>query len=126
MCTTSGRWDDEMGLVDELNQSFNLDAVTKEWMYIHSEYDRCNALRASLSIVRHHSARPWDSSSSSSCPIGLSPVGANHLRDQIFPRLSVLREVEQVLYIASTPFHDVVEPLSARTSSARLSIHSGE
>ncbi|CAF3848571.1 unnamed protein product [Rotaria magnacalcarata] len=34
-----------------------------------------------------------NSSSSSSCPLGLAPAGANHLRDQIFPCPSILRKI---------------------------------
>jgi hypothetical protein len=47
-------------------------------------------------------------SSSSSRPIGLSPVGANHLRDQIFPRPPILRKVEQIMSTALTPFRYVI------------------
>ena len=54
----------------------------------------------------------------SSCPIGLSPVGANHSQDQILPCLSILRKVEQVLSTALTPFCYVVQPLATWTSSS--------
>ena len=63
------------------------------------------------------------SSSSSSCPIGLAPVGANHLRDQILPYSSVLCKMEQLLSTALTPFCYVIQPLSAWTSSSGFPVH---
>ena len=65
-------------------------------------------------------------SSSSSCPIGLAPVGANHLRDQTLPYLSVLCKVEQFLSTALTPLCYVIQPLSTRTPSSRFAVHFGK
>jgi hypothetical protein len=63
------------------------------------------------------------SSSSSSCPLGLAPVRANHLRDQIFPCPPILRKVEQGMSTALTPFCYVIQPFSAWTSPSRFSAH---
>jgi hypothetical protein len=66
---------------------------------------------------------PYYHSSSSSCPLCLAPVGANHLRDQIFPCPPILHKVEQVMSTALTPFCYVIQPFSAWTSPSRFSIH---